>query len=116
MVRFTLDPSTIQRLDEFAERWGTSRSAAVDRIVASAKMPPQPVMVVKVQASDGSSEKPRRVMVMSEDRSFFHEGPIRADMANALDGRPHAFFKATITKDDRLVLMGEVADPGWESP
>jgi hypothetical protein len=39
MITLTLTPEAIDRLEQIAERWGTTRSGAVERMIRETDMP-----------------------------------------------------------------------------
>lgn len=69
-------------------------------------------MIVKVQLSQATSDGIKRILLYNKDRSFTYEGVFGPDIADAMAGRPKAFFEASMGPGG-LELGDEVPDPGW---
>lgn len=70
-------------------------------------------MIVKVQLSLHSSDGEHRCFIYDEHRRFRFEGVCGQDIADAMKGRPKAFFELERDPDGSFLLGDEVADPGW---
>lgn len=69
-------------------------------------------MIVKVQVSLASSDGVTRVLIYNEDKTFSYEGGVNPDMVEAMNGRPKAYFLASMGPGG-LEIGDEVDEQPW---
>ena len=69
-------------------------------------------MIVKVQVPLSSNEEDPPALVYNKDRSVQHGVPVTWELIDALDGKPKAFFYASVRRT-RLVLHRKAPWQTW---
>ena len=70
-------------------------------------------MIVKVQISLAQTAAKRRVLIYNKARSVQWEDEASTEILKIMNGKAKAFFKATIRKSDRKLMLGNETD--WQS-